>query len=159
MESYTSDSSDSDSNSNKCVDYSYLMLDTESINNYLHDALSSEKVQTLLLHHNRFLTIPDNIKRFQNLNTLDVSSCNLEILPDVLTKLPLVCLVAKNNLISNNGLPKSFEGLNSLRELNLSGNRLNDFPGQVLDLVGLKFLYLGGNRINEIVQDIWRLQR
>ncbi|XP_015436332.1 PREDICTED: leucine-rich repeat-containing protein 58 [Dufourea novaeangliae] len=158
MENYTSDSSDSDS-SVKTLDLSYLMLDTHVLHDHFVNAKRPEHVDTLLLHRNRLTSIPRSIVRFTNLNSLSISNCRLRQLPDFLGDCPLSCLVAKQNNLTNDSLPKSFENLSGLRELNLSGNRLTDFPEQVLELTEIKYLYLGGNQINEISKDVWKLQR
>lgn len=158
MENYTSDSSDSDSSA-KTLDLSYLMLDTQLLNGHFLSAKCPEQVDTLLLNRNRLTSIPTSIVRFTNLNTLSISNCGLHRLPDFLGSCPLSCLIAKNNNLTNDSLPKSFENLVSLRELNLSGNRLTEFPEQILDLAELKYLYLGGNYITEVSKDVWKLQR
>ncbi|XP_066583961.1 leucine-rich repeat-containing protein 58 [Prorops nasuta] len=158
MENYTSDSSDSDTCA-KTLDLSYLMLDPDVLEEQFLSVKSPEHVDTLLLHQNRLSSVPTSIGRFTNLNNLDISNCSLSRLPDFLGDCPLVCLVAKNNNLTNDSLPKSFENLSELRELNLSGNRLTDFPEQIFDLAGLKYLYLGGNNISEIKKDVWKLQR
>lgn len=158
MENYTSSDSDSDSGS-KTLDFSYLMLDTEVLNEHLICTNSPENVETMLLHQNRLSIIPFTIVRFVNLTTLDVSNCGLNQLPDFLGDLSITCLVAKNNNLVNDSLLKSFENLPGLRELNLSGNRLTEFPEQILDLMELKYLYLGGNSISDITKDVWKLQR
>lgn len=158
MENYTSDSSDSDSSA-KTLDLSYLMLDSQVLNDHFLNAKSPEQVDTLLLNRNRLTSIPISIIRFTNLNTLSISNCGLHRLPDFLGNCPLSCLLAKNNNLTNDSLPKSFENLVSLRELNLSGNRLTEFPEQILDLAELKYLYLGGNHITEVSKDVWKLQR
>lgn len=158
MESYTSDSSDSDS-ATKTLDLSYLMLDSRMLHEHFICTSYPEHVDTLLLHQNRLRVIPEGILRFSNLTSLDVSNCGLSRLPDFICDLSLACLVAKNNGLTNESLPKSFENLQSLRELNLSGNRLVDFPEQVLEITGLKYLFLGGNSITEINKDVWKMQR
>lgn len=158
MENYTSDSSDSDS-STKTLDLSYLMLDTQLLNDHFTNTKNPENVDTLLLHQNRLNNIPQMIVRFTNLNSLDISNCGLHRLPDFLGDCPLTCLVAKHNNLTNDSLPKNFQNLSRLRELNLSGNRLTNFPMQILDLTEIKYLYLGGNQITEISKDVWKLQR
>lgn len=159
MESYTSDSSDSDSSA-KTLDLSYLMLDSQVLHEHFVCTPAPESVETLLLHQNRLSQLPDSVIRFANLATLDLSNCGLQRLPDFLSQLgQLVSLSAKNNGLANDALPKSLEGLPELREINLSGNRLTEFPEQVLDLPGLKYLYLGGNQISEITKDVWKIQR
>ncbi|OAD61776.1 Leucine-rich repeat-containing protein 58 [Eufriesea mexicana] len=158
MENYTSDSSDSDSSS-KSLDLSYLMLDSQLLNDHFVNANNPEHVDTLLLHQNRLTSIPQTIVRFTNLSSLDISNCGLHSLPDFLGDCPLSCLVAKHNNLTNDSLPKNFKNLSRLRELHLSGNRLTDFPQQVLELTDLKYLYLGGNQITEISKDVWKLQK
>lgn len=158
MESYTSSDSDSESGS-KTLDLSYLMLDAKVLNEHFLCTNSPENLETMLLYQNRLSTIPYSIVRFVNLTTLDVSNCGLNELPYFLGDLSISCLIAKNNNLTNNSLPKGFENLPGLRELNLSGNRLTEFPEQVLDLMELKFLYLAGNCISEIDKDLWKLPR
>jgi Leucine-rich repeat (LRR) protein len=158
MENYTSDSSDSDS-SLSMLDLSHLSLDNEVLDKRFLNTKSPEDVKTLLLGHNRLIIVPISVNRFSSLNALDISSCNLDRLPDFWTNCPLTRLIAKHNNLTNDGLAKCFENLVNLRELNLSGNRLTDFPNQVFDLAVLKYLYLGGNYISEISKDIWKLQR
>ncbi|KAL2712247.1 leucine-rich repeat-containing protein 58, partial [Vespula squamosa] len=144
MENYTSDSSDSDANT-RTLDLSYLMLDSYILDEHFVTVKCPEHVDTILVHQNRINDLPPSIIRFTNLNSLDISNCGLNRLPDFLGDCPLTCLIAKHNNISNDSLPKSFENLPGLRELNLSGNRLREFPEQILDLNGLKYLYLGGS--------------
>lgn len=158
MENYTSDSSDSDSNA-QTLDLSYLSFNDKVLDEYLVRVKCPENVDTLLLHQNQLNTLPLSIDRFTSLNSLDISNCRLTRLPDFWTDCPLTCLVAKNNNLSNDSLAKSFSNLHLLRELNMSGNSLTEFPEQLLVLNKLKYLYLGGNHINEITKDIWKLQR
>ncbi|EFN70476.1 Leucine-rich repeat-containing protein 58 [Camponotus floridanus] len=158
MENYTSEDS-SDSDSLRTLDLSYLSLDDEIMDKQFLNTKYPEHVDTLLLSQNRLTTLPISINRFTSLNSLDISNCGLTKLPNFWEDCPLTCLIAKHNNLTNDGLAKDFENLANLRELNLSGNRLTEFPNQVLDLALLRYLYLGGNRINEISKDIWKLQR
>lgn len=159
MENYTSDSSDADSNEVRTLDLSYLTLSTEILNKNLLHTSPPENVEIILLNQNRLSTIPSAIVRFANLKMLDVSNCGLTQLSDLICHLNLNCLVAKNNELTNESLPKCFQSLSNLRELNLNGNRLTRFPEQVLDLVSLKYLYLGGNAITNISQDVAKLHK
>ncbi|XP_046431399.1 leucine-rich repeat-containing protein 58 [Neodiprion virginianus] len=158
MDNYTSDSSDSD-NPTKTLDFSYLSLDSDAVKERLGSIKDPESVETILLHQNQLNHAPGNITKFTNLHLLDLSNCGLSELPDFLSDCPLTTLVAKNNNLSNDSLPKTFEAFSTLRELNLSGNRLTEFPEQVLQLTALRYLYLGGNGISRITKDIWKLQR
>ena len=71
----------------------------------------------------------------------------------------LTSLIAKNNRLEDEGIPKNFGICKTLREVNFSGNCLTRFPDQLLELDGLKFLYVGGNQISLVPSTIGRLQR
>lgn len=166
MDIYTSDSSDSDSREQKTLDYGRQNLITETLNDNLMNLYKTNKsygdIEQIFLNHNALKNLPQSMGKFNNLRTLDLSSNHLTSLPDVLSLCPITSLIAKNNRLSNDSLPKSLLskcGDGVLRELNLSGNLLTHFPEHVLELKGLKFLYLGGNQITSISKDIWKLQR
>ncbi|XP_075976674.1 leucine-rich repeat-containing protein 58 [Anticarsia gemmatalis] len=162
MECYTSDSCDSDTREQKTLDLSSQLLETLSLSSELKGIVDekdcAENYEICLLYNNRIKALPETINRFSNLKILDVSNNRLTILPDVFKHCPLTSLIAKHNLLTNESLPKSFmSGKNSLRELNLSGNQLNFFPEQVLEVISLRYLYLGGNNIINIPKDVWKL--
>lgn len=166
MEVYTSDSSDSDSQEQKTLDYSRLGLSIECLEDNLKHLQKMSKltdIETVLLNHNLIATLSaSTLTRFNNLHVLDLSSNGLTQLPqDLLQICPLNKLILKNNLLTNSALPKCFKTAkhNGLRELNLSGNLLTHFPDAVLEVTNLKYLYLGANKIKSISKDIWKLQR
>lgn len=164
MEYYTSDSCDSDSRDQKTLDLSNHMLETNELSTDLRAVVDekdcAENYEIILLFNNRIQALPETINRFINLKILDVSNNRLTVLPDLLKFCPLTSLIAKHNQLSNESLPKSFtSSRNTIRELNLSGNQLNFFPEQVLEIKSVKYLYLGGNNIAKIPKDIWKLNR
>ncbi|XP_017119430.1 leucine-rich repeat-containing protein 58 [Drosophila elegans] len=175
MEVYTSDSSDTDSREQKTLDFGRMSLDLVTLEDHLaspQKALlkSSGDIEAMLLNHNRLVGLPRLLLQFANLKVLDLSSNAITTLPDAVCQLPLVTLIAKNNLLTNASLPKSLLSkqahahvtngatTSTLKELNLSGNQLTHFPEQVTDLRHLKYLYLGGNKISGISKDIWKMQ-
>ncbi|XP_060804090.1 leucine-rich repeat-containing protein 58 [Amyelois transitella] len=162
MECYTSDSCDSDSREQKTLDLSYKLLDSINLSLELKGIVDekncAQNYETILLYNNQIKILPEAINRFCNLKILDISNNRLTVLPDVLKNCPLTSLIAKHNQLTNESLPKCFNtAKNTLKELNLSGNQLNYFPEQVLELTSLKYLYLGGNHIVNIPKDIWKL--
>jgi Leucine-rich repeat (LRR) protein len=162
MELYTSDSSISDGEipDQKIMDYGHSNLTTDYVENDFFGYKVNTVTDTILLNHNALISVPLSISKFINLKVLDLSSNNLVELPDVITQCPLKTLIAKNNRLTNDSLPKSLlKKSGSMRELNLSGNCFTHFPEQVLELTSLKYLYLGGNKITNVSKDIWKLKR
>lgn len=165
----TSESSDSDAPvddggglSVKTMDLNYLLLDGDTIQKHLEDVCVHSRpdgVDTMLLNHNAMLALPPAIDRFQHLRVLDISNNRLTHVPDFVARLPLTTLVAKNNLIDDEGFPKEFGYAAHLKVLNVSGNRLSHFPQQLLSVTALEYLYMGSNNLIEIPKDVNRLIR
>jgi len=96
-------------------------------------------VRKLVLCNNILEILPEQILQFRNLAELDLSNNVLSFLPDSLgTQLTgLTHLTLRNNLLSDSEFPKDVSGLaRTLKYLNLSGNRFNAFPPQLLQLTG-----------------------
>ncbi|XP_052123070.1 leucine-rich repeat-containing protein 58-like [Frankliniella occidentalis] len=163
MEGFTtsdSDSCDSEQHALKTLDLSRAGLGAEEVDRHLQGCVRdepkrAENVENLILSENRLLAVPACVKSFDNLRVLDVSGNRLKRLPEYLARCHLTSLIARNNGLRNDALPKSFS--TSIKELNLSGNDLTDFPPQVLDMPSLKYLYLGGNKIESIPDDVIRV--
>lgn len=161
---YTSESSDSDSREIKTVDITHRNLTTNEVEErlgqmYIKPLVLSE-IENVYLHHNMLSTIPMAVLKFNNLKVLDISSNNLTKIPDVINQCPLVTLIAKNNKLTNESLPKVlFAKGKSIKEINLSGNRFEYFPEQLIELHSLRYLYLGGNQITSIPTTVSKMQR
>ena len=162
METYTSDSSDADMHT---VDYQSRNLTVSKIEDAFLTMYKTEKsyddIETIVLYNNNLSSLPLSLQKFKNLRVLDISNNHLTTLNiDVFLHCPLNTLIAKNNLLTNSSLPKTFASKSGrLRELNLSGNQLTQFPDQIIQLKSIKYLYLNGNRIPTIHKDIWKLQK
>lgn len=167
MDRYSSESSDSDGqHKEKTLDFSYQSLSEQALSKNIEQLSKKtkesypENINTLYLNQNQLAKLPSNISKFCNLRVLDLSNNRLKELPEELIRFPLTTLVAKNNLLNNESLPKSFENLNrTLQNFNLSGNNLKFFPEQLFEVRSLKYVYLGGNHIEDIPKDVSRLTR
>ncbi|XP_048522413.1 leucine-rich repeat-containing protein 58 isoform X2 [Dendroctonus ponderosae] len=162
MNNYTSDSSDGETG-NKAIDLAYLLKNPESVDKLLAQYFEngSKKfldVENMILHHNELTALPSNLTRFINMRVLDLSNNGLTVLPNIFQYCQLSKLVAKNNRLDNEALPKDFSYCPTLKELNLAGNNLSEFPDQILTFTSLRYLYLGGNGMKNISKEIWRLQ-
>jgi len=167
-ESSSSDNESLSGNENT-VDLSHRSLDYNSLTIVLEEFekdktkenhIIPHSIHTLILYQNQLVDVPLNVSIFKNLKVVDISSNRLKRLPDILLSFPLSTLIAKNNLLNNESLPKSFESVSgTLKNLNLSGNNLTHFPLQILEASNLLFVYLGGNRIESIPKEIAALSR
>lgn len=161
MQNYTSDS-DSES-LNKVLDFTHQILETGTMEHYLEVFINDEKrtaeeIETIILNYNHLETLPINLFKFVNLKTLDVSYSGLCVLSDIFKHSSITTLIAKNNHLSNESLPKMFTSNAKVREVNFSGNHFTAFPEQLLDFPNLKYLYLGSNQITMIPRNIKKLK-
>lgn len=166
--SSSSDSSDSDSFktvSIKTLDFSYSSLDSKSLTAQFEQLPSDdcnkkpENIDTLLLYHNNLSFFPSNVDRFSNLRSIDLSNNQIKFLPQAITTFPLTTLIARNNHLTVDSLPKDLSGLKNLKVFNLSGNQLDQSPPQILDLKTLKYLYLGNNGLTQVPKEINKLRK
>lgn len=166
--SSSSDSNDSDSFktvSIKTLDFSYSSLDSKTLTGQFELIPSDdynkkpENIDTLLLNHNNLSFFPSNVCKFTNLRSIDLSNNQLTYLPEAITTFPLTTLIARNNFLTVESLPKDMSGLKNLKVFNLSGNQLGQFPVQIFGLRTLKYLYLGNNGLNQVPREINKLSK
>lgn len=161
----SSDSSDSD-HSATTIDFRNHQLNADTIDHNLLTFINRDKksgghleIETMLLQENRLITFPDQLRQFSQLKVLDISNNGLTVLPDIFEYCRcLSTLVARNNRLTNDSLPKVYNNTDCLRELNLSGNELTTVPEQLFEFSSLRYLYLGGNRIRQISRNIWKMK-
>lgn len=144
---YSSDSnSDGESRDERTVDLSNLELTTETLTGEMLDQRKSRAgIEIVLLNSNRLTSLSAlRFAPFNQLRVLNISNNHITKLPEYLLELPLTTIIARNNKLSNESLPKSlFSKTAVFRELNFGGNLFAHFPEQLLQLQQLKYLYLG----------------
>jgi adenylate cyclase len=112
----------------------------------------------LYLSNNRFDHVPRVICEIRSLVTLDLSFNNISTIPDEigqLTKLQRLLLVS--NRISGT-LPKTFDRLVELRELDLRQNSIQDL-GVLSSMSRLKMLFLDYNTVSTLTCEFRQLQQ
>ena len=149
------------------VDWSFRSMDDDGLENGLNAHFEDEdesdtSVQKVFLYNN-CLERPSAAlaRRFPAISVLDLSNNLLRSLPrEIINLVGLTRLFLRNNLLSSeDDLPKSLASLKNLRDLHLSGNRLEIFPSQLLELTSLRNLFIGGNLIEEVPAEISRLSK
>lgn len=144
------------------LDFSHAGMDSsaffEALANQPEQVFSS--VESILATNNAILQIPEVIQKYKNLRLLDLSNNQISDISESVTLCSnLVTFIARHNLLDEHSLPKQFNSLKSLRELNLSGNRLSRIPYEILELSSLQILHLGANRVEFISKDISQMKR
>lgn len=133
-------------------DLSYLDLDEYSLEvETANDKKNHQnKIKSLILSNNLLSSLPRCLSNFKLIQTLDVSSNGLKrISLDVMQGLPhLRNFIARDNLLSDNSLPKDFGSYNHLEIINFSGNKFTQYPYQLLELRTAREIYLGSNEIS-----------
>lgn len=117
------------------------------------------QLQILLLSQNQLNTLPTQINKLTNLQTLDLSSNhNLNSLPDEIGALgSLESLFLGGNPLSN--LPKEIGALKNLQRLNLSGTALSSLRKEIGTLTNLQMLDLGYNlNLRILPKELWSLK-
>jgi Leucine-rich repeat (LRR) protein len=90
-------------------------------------------------------TLPKSLHKLQNMQTLILSNCSLESLPDNICSLINLCYLDLSGNRSLNKLPISFAELSALSFLKLSGcPKLDELPESVHKLECLRYLDMSG---------------
>jgi len=142
------------------LDLSYSELDKDLLETQLKDYEQCDgyfdRTQKILLYNNQLTELPPTLCRLRSITLLDLSNNQIRTLPESMTELrSLTHLYLRNNLLGDNDLPKDFGTMRvTLRDLDLSGNKLTTVPPSLLTLHGLRNLYVGGNDITHLPRGI-----
>ncbi|GAU91844.1 hypothetical protein RvY_04023 [Ramazzottius varieornatus] len=141
------------------LDYSHSELESFELTFSNFSRRERSRVGRVSLSNNRLRVLPRKISLFYNIQQLDISGNQLESLSSEILKLSqLRILVAKNNRLTAEGLPKELYQLTRLEQINLAGNPLGSVIPDVLTLLpSLTYLHLGGCGLEEIPRTINKL--
>ena len=158
---------------------------TDTLNSLLNEIPNPEKLQVLLLNDLDLEHIPSAIKQFKNLKQLSLNKnpkLNLDETFTTIQNLPIVFLNLQYNGL--NKLPASIQFIETLSDLNLTGNNVTDaqtftylsqlkklrslwlnynnlnvFPKTASQLKQLRNLYFEHNNIRELPEDFKQLKK
>ncbi|XP_049739694.1 leucine-rich repeats and immunoglobulin-like domains protein 3 isoform X2 [Elephas maximus indicus] len=113
----------------------------------------STNITLLSLAGNRIIeTVPEHLKQFQSLETLDLSGNNISALKVAFPSLQLKYLYINSNRVTSME-PGCFDNLaNTLLVLKLNRNRLSTIPPKMFKLPQLQHLQLDHNNLTEITK-------
>lgn len=116
---------------------------------------SLENLEILDLHGNNLTGLPQSLQNVQKLRILNISENSFESLPfDVLSKLPIVELIARKNKLSGILIDDSVDSLPNMESLDVSSNQLTHLvsstEGRKFSMPALTQLYLSINRIQSL---------
>jgi len=142
-------------------DHDTLDLCYSELVEYPHDLLNScRQLHSLHIANNHITVLPAQVALLNTLVSLDISNNRLKSVADELCSLQhLRSLVARNNCLTVESIPKDFGTLPSLAVLNLSGNELTQLPVQFTELPRLQCLYLGANQISLVPPEVENMSK
>lgn len=145
-------------------DASSLDLSSSDLAEFPPDDLlaSCSHLRSINVANNHISALPGRCTALlASLVSLDISNNRLKSVADELCDgLPqLRSLVARNNCLTVDSIPKQFGRLSSLAVLNVSGNLLTQLPVQFTELPRLQCLYLGANHISAVPPQVQHMTR
>jgi len=140
--------------------YEEIDLQDKGVTNLLEvpHLLQMKGLTSLVLSHNRLVTLPDSISNMVNLENLNLFNNELEALPITVCNLPkLRFLNCGLNYIKE--LPKGFGACPKLEVLDLTYNNLTatSFSANFFYLAPLRALYLGDNEFETFPAEVKNL--
>lgn len=151
----TENSSSSDFSGEYAEDLSYSSL--QDIPGPVLNRASELRALSLAYNHLSPF-IGQSIAAFRNLVKLDISNNDLfQFSEEIGGLVKLRTLIARNNHLCSENIPKSLANLKTLEVVNMSGNQFVDVPPIFLKLEKLRYLHLGANQIKELPVQIKEL--
>jgi len=113
-------------------------------------------LKELYLCNNKIRELPSEIYEIRLfLETLNLSSNNIEVIPEDIHLPNLVTLNLDNNNIKE--LPTKMFDILNLKELTLNNNNIDEVPPAIQKLTKLENLQLSNNNINKLPNEIFKL--
>ncbi len=115
-----------------------------------------DKVLKLVIHHQKYHAMPDDIRKFVNLQYLDLSKDHLKSVSSWIGELKqLQTLILSRNDIDT--LPPEIGNLEHLKYFIMNKNPLNSLPPEIGNLKELQYLDLWDDNIGDFPLDLEKL--
>lgn len=112
------------------------------------DIVKLTNLNSLDISKNRFSELPEYVTKLKHLQEINISKNNFEIFPSQICRLPnLKWLIINKNYIG--GFPACIGNLNKLEYIDAWSNNLSVFPNEMKDLANLKEMDLRVINLNE----------
>lgn len=112
-----------------------------------------EQVVKLVIHHQKYHTLPDDIRKYTNLQYLDLSKNHLKSVPSWIGELKsLQTLILSRNDIDT--LPPEIGTMENLKYFIMNRNPLNSLPPEIGKLKELLYLDLWDDNIDDFPMDL-----
>lgn len=137
----------------------HLSMQNEySLKEFPNEILDFQELRILSITESNINNIPNDISRLKYLKILAIDGCrNITVLPD-----SIGCLINLEELwlefCSIENIPNSIGNLKSLKQLNLEDNRFKILPESIGKLENLEILYLYDNKFHKLPESIGRLK-
>lgn len=152
----------------------FLITYAFSLKAQLHDSLSldsitayksiaeankePEKVIKLVIHHQKFPAIPEDIRKYTNLQYLDLSKNHIKIVPSWIGELKsLQTLILSQNKIDS--LPEEIGNLVNLKYFIMNRTDLASLPPEIGNLKELLYLDLWDDNLDDFPIDLEKLTK
>ena len=134
----------------KCINIKHLELSENLLRTLPESASQLQVLEELHLKSCCLSEFPNVLLNLSALHTLNMQENLITELPDNFQSLDVKSLNLRSNLISH--LPDSLSTQSRLQEIDVSSNRLTEFPSVTFKLRNLKNLILDDNYISELPQ-------
>ena len=117
-----------------------------------------DKVVKLVIHHQKFATFPEEIRKFTNLQYLDLSKNHMKSVPGWIGELTSLqtLILSKNNIDT---LPSQIGNLVHMKYFIMNRTTLTSLPAEIGNMKELLYLDLWDDNLDDFPNDLGQLTK